>query len=50
MKIGNRKSNEINSLNLLSIFLAQFVSPVFYMKSAITSHAVLPLPGFTAVI
>jgi hypothetical protein len=50
MKIRNRKSDEINGLNLLSIFLAQFVSPVFYMKSAIPSHAVPPLPGFTAVV
>jgi hypothetical protein len=50
MKIRNRKSNEINGLNPLSIFLAQFVSPVFYMKSAIPSHAVSPLPGFTDVI
>jgi hypothetical protein len=49
MKICNWKSDEINVLNLLSIFLTQFISPVFYMKSAIPSHAVLPLPGFTAV-
>jgi hypothetical protein len=50
MKIRNRKSNETNGLNLLSIFFAQCISPIFYMQSAIPSHAALPLSGFTAVI
>jgi hypothetical protein len=50
MKIRNRKSNEINDLNPFSIFLAQSISPVFYMKSVLPGHTVSPPSGFAAVI